>query len=146
MPKPNSNLEATDLLVNTIGNYSGTLLFDDGFGGDGTETETLEIMADGAWKIELLSLDAMKSFDDAEAITGTGDTVFYHTGDSSIATVSYPGSSNIAIIQHGYETDLVVVGSRWLVIASGDGCGTRPGRLGERVPHVQSCRAAACGV
>lgn len=98
----------TDLLVNTIGNYSGTVLFDDGFGGDGSETKTLEIMADGAWKIELLPLESMKSFNDAKTISGTGDSVFYYTGDSGIATVHYAGSSNIAVIKHGLDTDLAV--------------------------------------
>ena len=44
-----SGLQSLDLLVNTIGNYSGTVLLPEG-------TASLEIKADGQWQGEIKPL------------------------------------------------------------------------------------------
>lgn len=103
-----TNLEMTDLLVNTIGNYSGVVAFDDSFGGDGGETSHLQITADGGWKIELIPLQSLPSYDGSTPIQGVGDAIFRYAGDSAAASISYPGPSNIALIQHSLNPELRV--------------------------------------
>ncbi|WP_180987243.1 PASTA domain-containing protein [Arthrobacter sp. AFG20] len=101
-----SSLDSTDLLVNEIGNYSGTVLLDGGW--SSTETSKLKITAGGAWTITLVPLQKVKSFNGKSPITGFGDDVFYYTGEIASATFTHDGSHNIAVKTHGLDSDLLV--------------------------------------
>lgn len=93
-----------DLIVNTIGPYQGTMLFNAGFGGD---PSSLEITADGNWTVTMKSVLSLRQFS-GDAVTGVGDDVVLYLGDSGAATISHDGSRNFAIWLYGDSTDLVV--------------------------------------
>lgn len=101
-----SSLETTDLLVNEIGNYSGTVLLDGGW--SDTETSKLKITADGAWTITLVPMQKVKSFNGKAPITGVGDDVFYYKGEIASATFTHDGASNIQVKTHGLDPDVLV--------------------------------------
>lgn len=100
-----SSLESTDLLVNEIGPYGGTVILD---GNSRGETAALEITAGGAWTITLKPLTGVKSYDGSAPITGRGDDVFYYKGSAKAATFSHNGSSNIAVKNFGARSSLLV--------------------------------------
>ena len=93
-----------DLIVNTIGPYQGTVLFNAGFGGD---PSSLEITADGNWTVTMKSVLSLRQFS-GNAVTGVGDDVVLYLGDAGAATISHDGSRNFAIWLYGDSTDLVV--------------------------------------
>ncbi len=101
-----SSLESTDLLVNEIGPYNGTVLLDGSW--SDTETSKLKITAGGAWTITLVPLQKVKSFNGKAPITGTGDDVFHYTGEIGSATFTHDGGSNIAVKTHGLDPDLLI--------------------------------------
>lgn len=99
-------LEQHDLLVNTVGSYNGTVAVDL-FGED--ETTALEITADGAWTIEVRSLDDLITFD--ESLEGSGDDVVRYVGDAGVAALTHDGESNFGIWWYpagGGRPDLLV--------------------------------------
>jgi hypothetical protein len=98
------DMSQQDLLVNTIGSYTGTVLFDVR---DGEQTAALGITADGAWTVTLHSLKSLRAFDGATA-SGTGDDVVIYQGEAGAATISHDGTSNFSIWSYGSDTDLVV--------------------------------------
>ncbi|HEU0206561.1 MAG TPA: DUF4190 domain-containing protein [Pseudolysinimonas sp.] len=99
-----ANANQLDLLVNMIGPYSGTVLFDK----QSTQhTESLQITADGNWTVTLHSLRALRSFD-ATGTTGHGDDVLIYRGNAGAATLTHDGSSNFAVWTYGDQTTLVV--------------------------------------
>jgi hypothetical protein len=99
-----ANVNQLDLLVNTIGAYNGTVLFDK----QSTEhTESLQITADGNWTVTLHSIRALRSFD-ATGTTGHGDDVLLYRGGAGAATLTHDGSSNFAVWTYGDQTNLVV--------------------------------------
>ena len=93
-----------DLIVNTIGPYQGTVLFNAGFGGD---PSSLEITADGNWTVTMKSVLSLRQFS-GNAVTGVGDDVVLYLGDAGAATISHDGSRNFAIWLYGDSTDLAV--------------------------------------
>lgn len=99
-----ANMERQDLLVNTIGGYKGTVLFDVR---DADHTTALEITADGSWTATLHSLKAIRAFDDT-TVSGNGDDVILYGGAAGAATITHDGERNFAIWQYGSDTDLVV--------------------------------------
>jgi hypothetical protein len=97
------DLSQVDLLVNTIGSYSGTRPINF----DGGNVAGLEIEADGMWHIEVKPLDAARRFD--ASIDGGGDDVVVYTGDAGVAQLSHQGDGNFAIWYHSSsDTDLLV--------------------------------------
>jgi len=98
----------SDLLVNTIGAYDGTVLFDE----SGQHSVAFEITAGGAWTITIKPLTAAFLWDASEEVSGTGDDVVRI--DPPIAglvsaDVTHSGASNFAIF--GYSSgfpDLLV--------------------------------------
>lgn len=100
-----SNMEDVDLLANTIGNYSGTVYFDEGFR---SGTTSLEIQADGAWKVTLVHPEKVKEHTGSKTIKGAGDTVFRYTGDSGIASITHSGARNFIVQQSGDSGDLLI--------------------------------------
>lgn len=100
------NMESSDLLVNEIGYYKGTVYFDEGWRSSGTTR--LEITADGPWKVTLTHPDKVKKNDGKKTISGTGDTVFRYTGEGGAAKITHNGSSNFAVLQDGTGGDLLI--------------------------------------
>ncbi|MDP9998277.1 hypothetical protein [Pseudarthrobacter sulfonivorans] len=100
-----STMDTTDLLVNEIGNYSGTVLFD---ARDRDETKALRITASGPWTVKLVPLTSVRSFDGSAPMTGRGDDVFAYTGSAKPATFTHDGSSNIAVKSYGTRTSLLI--------------------------------------
>ncbi len=98
------NLAQQDLIVNTIGAYQGTVLFNAGFGGDPT---SLEISADGNWTVTMRSVLSVRQFD-GNTTTGAGDDVVVYFGDAGPATITHDGSRNFSIWLYGDSTELVV--------------------------------------
>lgn len=101
-----ASLGNSDLLVNTIGNYSGTVLFD--VRTSRGETTALKITADGAWTVKLVPLASVRTFDGTAPMTGHGDDVFYYKGAAKPATFTHSGSSNIAVHSYGTRADLLI--------------------------------------
>jgi putative cell wall-binding protein len=90
-----ADLERTDLLVNEIGDYRGTVLLD---------VFTLEparyldVTATGSWSIRVRSLDAALDFD--RGASGSGDSVLQYVGPARTMRLTHDGDSNFAIWHH----------------------------------------------
>lgn len=97
-------LEQTELLVNTIGKYKGTVPLD--FQGQ-TVTYRLEIQSSASWKVTIKPLSAVRHF--SGKIAGHGDDVVLYTGGSRVANIRHKGKSNFAIWAYNkYGADLLV--------------------------------------
>lgn len=84
--------EYEDLLVNTIGSYTGDVLV------EGSGTYELEISADGDWNITSDGL----SIDDTTSFSGTGDSVTGITSHSGGSWhITYSGKRNFSVIEYG---------------------------------------------
>jgi hypothetical protein len=90
-----------DLLVNTIGNYTGTrpLNFVEG------PTE-FEITADGSWTITITSLLEQPTL--AETSSGSGDEVLFVDTGSGRLTLTHDGDSNFVVLAYGSMRELLV--------------------------------------
>jgi hypothetical protein len=94
-----------DLLVNTIGSYSGSVLFDADSGG----TTMLEVTASGPWTITIS--DALLAPPlNAGANNGTGDAVLlYQGGGTTRAAISGQSEGNFAVVEYSSGgSDLLV--------------------------------------
>jgi hypothetical protein len=92
-----TNQPTGDLLVNTIGNYSGTTAYGmNAFGGDPV---SLQVEADGQWTITIAPLATAPEL--AVPYQGAGDGVFRYLGGATQWTFTHAGSSNFAVIQYG---------------------------------------------
>lgn len=98
-------LAKNDLLVNEIGNYTGTVLFD---AMKGEQTTALNITAGGSWNVKLIPLSSIRSFDGTIPMTGTGADVIRYTGTAKPATFVHDGTSNIAVHHYGSRRDLLI--------------------------------------
>ena len=91
-----------DLLVNVVGNYSGTVLIEH------SGTFDLEIQADGEWSIQTSGL----LIDDTTTFSGHGDYVTgITTHDGGNWEITNDGDENFAVIEYGVESgymDLLV--------------------------------------
>ena len=93
--------EQNDLLVNTIGNYTGTVLFDEQ---NGQHSVAFEVTADGPWTITIQPVTDARAWDGQAELTGTGDDVVKIDPALSglvTANVSHDGEGNFAIIAYG---------------------------------------------
>jgi hypothetical protein len=96
------------LLVNTIGNYTGTVLFD---AHAGEHSVAFEVDADGAWTITVKPIWDAYEWDQTAAVTGTGDDVVIlnpATSGLKSTMITHHGSSNFAVIGYGAGIDLLV--------------------------------------
>jgi hypothetical protein len=87
----------TDLLVNTIGSYSGTVLFDER---DGSHSDAFDVEADGAWTITIRAVTEAFRWNGGEVLTGTGDDVVILDPPSSglrSTTLTHSGEGNFAV-------------------------------------------------
>ncbi|MDJ0337934.1 TM2 domain-containing protein [Cryobacterium sp. PH31-O1] len=90
-----SNTSTGQLLVNTIGAYSGTTQH--GFNSFGEDT-TLQITADGNWSLIIAPISAAPVL----VASGAGDGVYLFDGSAGKLTATHDGSRNFSIIE---ETD-----------------------------------------
>jgi len=70
----NANNEQIDLLINTIGSYSGTVLFDRY---DDEDTTRLQIQASGPWEIAILPINEIRMESIPGVFQGNGDDVVF---------------------------------------------------------------------
>ena len=123
-----SGMGQDDLLVNEIGAYNGTVVFNL----SGAGISSLEITASGPWTVTVRSILSLREFV-VGAASGHGDDVLIFRGQAGVASITHNGSSNFAVWKYGDRTDLVVneIGAyegsvRWtagpsLVAVSADG-------------------------
>ena len=90
-----SNASTGQLLVNTIGAYSGTTEY--GFSSFGEDT-TLQITADGNWSLTIAPISAAPAL----VASGVGDGVYLFDGSAGKLTATHDGSRNFSIVE---ETD-----------------------------------------
>lgn len=89
------NSPTGDLLVNTIGSYSGVTAY--GLGGSfGGEPTRLEINADGNWTINIQPISSL----DTIAETGTGDAVGSYVGGAGALAATHSGERNFVVQQY----------------------------------------------
>jgi hypothetical protein len=84
------NASTGELLVNTIGSYSGATVY--GFNSFGTGASA-QITASGPWTLRFDPVSASPAL----APSGTGDAVFLYSGDASRLTASHQGSANFVV-------------------------------------------------
>ena len=107
-----------DLLVNTIGNYSGDVLIDHSGEID------LEITADGDWNITSSGL----TIDDTTSFSGHGDAVTgLTTSSGGIWEITHSGDRNFAVIEYGLNSGYMDL----LVNEIGDYSGTVKAKAGD---------------
>ena len=98
-----------DLLVNTIGSYSGTRLID---ALQGQQTAALQIQADGNWSVTLKPLALLRVWDGTGSWTGKGDDLVViqsgaFTGLDSVQ-ITNSGQSNFVVWADGDTKNLLV--------------------------------------
>ena len=113
-----------DLLVNAIGGYSGTVLFDEN---TGVHSVAFEVTADGAWTITVKPVTSARAWDGSSPLNGSGDEVVqispFISGLTTV-TVQHTGSSNFAVFAYSSSgTDLLVneIGAYLGEVLLGDG-------------------------
>jgi hypothetical protein len=122
-----SSNQETDLLVDTIGNYSGVTAF--GFQG---AAKTLKITASGAWTVRLVPISTAPVV--GAHVQGTGDEVYLWTGKAANWVISKQGSGNFAVRTY----DQSLLGGALLVDEIGNYQGTVPVTGGPAVVLVTS--------
>lgn len=90
-----SNAPTGELLVNTIGGYSGTTAWGINAFAEG---EHLQVTADGEWTITISPMGTAPAL----ASSGTGDAVFLYDGGAAALAATHDGSLNFVVIE---ETD-----------------------------------------
>ena len=100
--------ERLDNIVNVIGNYSGTVLFD--LGKD-DHSAAFQIDADGQWTITIKPYTAAPICDPATTLKGVGDNVYRLVPVSEGLTtldMTYKGNDNFIVdVISGYGLDLL---------------------------------------
>ncbi|MCB0910575.1 MAG: DUF2510 domain-containing protein [Propionibacteriaceae bacterium] len=83
-----------DLLVNEIGDYSGTTAY--GFSFD-DDSKKLKITADGRWTLKIAPISTAPEFGAKES--GKGDKVMLYNGGAADYKVIHKGRSNFVVLQ-----------------------------------------------
>jgi hypothetical protein len=96
-----------DVLVNVIGTYKGTVLFD-----EDSHSRAFKIRADGAWTVVIKPIGSARRWDLSATLTGTGDDVIRVTGPVSglaSSVAKHSGKSNFAVVTFADEgRDLII--------------------------------------
>lgn len=96
-----------DLLVNTIGSYRGTVLFD-----TDTHSVAFKVESNGSWTIAIEPVTSARSWDGSSSLAGKGDdVVLVQPAASGFVTVNitHKGSSNFVIWVYSLDgRDLLV--------------------------------------
>ncbi len=91
--------EYGDLLVNSIGSYSGSVYIAAGI-------NRLKVTSSGSWTIQVRPVTSAKHWDGTTALAGKGDGVVNLAGGASgITTIKNKGKSNFAVIAYTPEGD-----------------------------------------
>ena len=100
---------SNDLLVNEIGSYKGTVLFDDR---QGEHSVAFKISSNGTWSIVVKPVTQATGWNPATAVKGTGSQVLRLTAspDSlAVVKITHKGSSNFVVYAFGTDgTELLV--------------------------------------
>lgn len=88
-----NNQSTGELLVNTIGAYSGQTAFGLNAFGEGAR---LQITADGAWSLQIAPLADAPEL----APSGAGDAVFLYSGDAGALAITHDGQANFIVMEH----------------------------------------------
>lgn len=124
-----SNQPTLDLLVNTIGAYSGTSAWGLQLV-PGSTGANLQVRADGNWTISMSPMSAAPEL----AESGTGDGVYQYSGQAANLALTHDGQSNFQVSQ--YTSDVFPASS--LVNEIGPYTGTVAMREG---PSIIAIRA-----
>jgi hypothetical protein len=92
-----ANADPIDLMVNAVGDYSGTTLFNQN---EGDTTAALQVDADGAWTVVIDPATSAPAWDGASPLMGTGDAVYRVVPPSSglaTVTLTHEGDENFAV-------------------------------------------------
>jgi len=104
-----SHGDTNALLVNEIGNYSGTLLLD---AEAGVHSVAFKIESNGTWTLTVKPVTSARRWDPALPLTGKGDDVVAVAPSANgltIVTLKHSGSSNFAILAYRSDgSDLLV--------------------------------------
>ena len=92
-----ANASTGQLLVNTIGGYTGTTPY--GFSSFGEPGVTLQVTADGNWSLTMAPVAAAS----AVVGSGVGNNVFLYDGDAGRLTATHDGSSNFSVLEETGE-------------------------------------------
>jgi hypothetical protein len=91
------NQTTSDLLVNTIGNYSGTTAFGFGYG---KPPVNLKVTGAGSWTIKISPVSTAPTL--ASGATGKGDAVYLWKGKATIWTITNTaGQGNFSVSTYG---------------------------------------------
>ncbi|MGW5363319.1 hypothetical protein [Actinopolymorpha pittospori] len=88
------SVESQELLVDTVGPYSGRVVFDVF---EGENTKRLKITADGAWTVKLLPIESVREFEKGQAISGRGDDAVGYLDGKGVAKIKHVGESNFVL-------------------------------------------------
>ncbi|WP_152594796.1 TM2 domain-containing protein [Microbacterium profundi] len=91
-----NNGSTGELLVNTIGAYSGTTAWGISALGDAVK---LQVTADGDWTFDIRPMGSAPAL----AAEGVGDAVFVYDGDAASLTAAHTGSSNFVVMQENSD-------------------------------------------
>jgi hypothetical protein len=91
-----TNASTGELLVNTIGSYSGTTAWGINALGDGSR---IQITADGDWSITISPMGAAPAL----ASGGAGDAVFLYDGGALALTATHDGARNFVVLEETAE-------------------------------------------
>ncbi len=91
-----SDQQRQQLLVSTVGAYSGTTLLTAEAGRAVTQ---VAIVADGEWSVNVSDVSEAREFD--STITGRGDDVVRYAGGVGILSASYPGEADFVVRRRG---------------------------------------------
>lgn len=86
-----------DLLVNEIGKYKGTVLFDET---DGAHSVAFKVESSGSWKIVIRPLSAAAKWDGKATLKGSGDAVYQIAPPSSglvTLNLAHKGDGNFMV-------------------------------------------------
>lgn len=100
-----ANLNQSDLLVNEIGSYAGTVPFNLS---SSEQITAFEISADGPWAVTLRDVLTVREVPQGTTTTGQGDDVLVYLGDATVADIAHTGDSNFAVWSYGSGSDLLV--------------------------------------
>jgi len=100
-----ANLNQSELLVNEIGNYAGTVPFNLS---TSERITAFEISADGPWVVTMRDVLTVREAPQGTVTTGQGDDVLVYRGDATVADIAHTGDSNFAVWSYGDFGDLLV--------------------------------------
>jgi hypothetical protein len=129
--------QTTDLLVNEIGSYSGTRLFDDQIG---SHTVAFKVESKGSWTITVKPVGLAKTWASTSGTSGKGDMVLQvqpfidglavsrvtHRGESNFAVWSYSaGGRDLQVNEIGhFDGEVLWPSNTTLVVIEADGAWT----------------------